>query len=74
MIEDDKQIKDGDDDDDDQSKYWYLWIFYFNPKDKRIFVPKRYGFGWTNNFANPLSIVFLLVIFSFIFFTCRNHK
>jgi uncharacterized membrane protein len=32
-------------------------IFYYNPDDKRIFVPKRTGGGYTINFANPLSII-----------------
>lgn len=27
-------------------------VFYFNPADPRIFVPKRLGIGWTFNFAN----------------------
>ena len=73
MIEDDNIIKDGDDD-GDQSKHWYLGIFYFNPKDKRIFVPKRYGFGWTNNCGNPFSIVMLLAVIVIIVFSSHHHK
>ena len=34
----------------------YFLFFYWNPKDKRMFVPKRWGYGWTVNFANPFSI------------------
>jgi uncharacterized membrane protein len=32
----------------------YVWyIFYYNPRDKRIFVPKiNRWFGWTLNFGN----------------------
>jgi uncharacterized membrane protein len=42
---------------------WKLGVFYFNPKDKRIFPPKRLkSFGWTVNFANPLSVLALLII------------
>ncbi len=42
---------------------WILGIFYFNKKDKRIFPSKRLSFlGWTVNFANPYSIVTLVVI------------
>ncbi len=42
---------------------WKWGIFYFNKKDKRIFPPKRNkAFGWTVNFANPLSILALLGI------------
>ncbi len=38
----------------------YFLLFYFNPKDKRVFVPKRYGIGWTVNLANPIAIILLL--------------
>lgn len=43
----------------------YKWgTFYFNPKDYRVFVPKRIKIlGWTLNFANPYSY---LVIFGII--------
>ena len=45
----------------ENSKNYFLFI-YWNPEDKRIFVPKRWGFGWTVNFANPLSIAALFII------------
>ena len=42
---------------------WFLGVFYFNKKDKRVFLPKRFSFlGWTVNFANPYSIVVLVGI------------
>lgn len=42
---------------------WIWGIFYYNPKDKRIFPPKKIKeFGWTTNFANPNSVFVLLVI------------
>lgn len=45
------------------SANWYLGIFYFNKKDKRIFPPKRIrGMGWTVNFANPKSILTMIVL------------
>ena len=31
---------------------WRLGMFYCNRQDRRLFVPKRYGLGWTVNFAN----------------------
>jgi uncharacterized membrane protein len=39
----------------------YKWgIFYFNRLDPRTIVPKRnIGMGWTLNFANPYSYLFL---------------
>jgi len=47
----------------DDPKNWKLGIFYYNPLDKRILPPKRVKyFGWTVNFANPLSYLTLLGI------------
>ena len=36
--------------------------FYSNRNDRSIFVPKRYGIGYTLNFGNPWSWVVLLLI------------
>jgi uncharacterized membrane protein len=48
---------------------WKLGIFYFNPKDKRIFPPKRIsGLGWTVNFANPVSVLTILAILAITFY------
>ena len=42
---------------------WKLGVLYFNKEDKRIFPPKRInGLGWTINFANPYSVLALLVL------------
>ena len=46
---------------EEESSHYFL-IFYWNPKDKRVFVPKRYGFGWTINFGNPWSVLSLIAI------------
>jgi uncharacterized membrane protein len=61
---------------DSMSKNLNNWKgpFYFNSKDPRFMVPKRHpGFGWTLNFADPLSyvaiVVFILVIVAIIFLT-----
>jgi uncharacterized membrane protein len=35
--------------------YWRAGIFYYNPADPAIFVPKRVGIGYTMNFANKIS-------------------
>lgn len=36
---------------------WKLKVFYFNKEDHRILPPKRFGIGWTINFAQPLSVL-----------------
>jgi uncharacterized membrane protein len=42
---------------------WKWGWFYNNKEDKRIFLPKRNKYlGWTVNFANPISIISLIVI------------
>ncbi|MGH7993843.1 MAG: DUF5808 domain-containing protein [Limisphaerales bacterium] len=44
---------------------WKLGLFYFNQEDPALFVEKRFGVGWTLNFANPRS---WLVIGAVLFF------
>lgn len=44
----------------DQDQYWKAGVFYWNYNDPAIFVEKRFGVGWTMNFARPLS--WLLII------------
>lgn len=45
-----------------EKDYWKLGIFYFNPADSRIFLPKRTGLGWTLNFARPVSVFIISAI------------
>lgn len=53
-------------------KNWKWGIFYFNKKDKRIFVDKpNPNLGTTLNFAHPKSYLVLLIailFFGFIVF------
>ncbi|MEH7414948.1 DUF5808 domain-containing protein [Neobacillus drentensis] len=41
---------------------------YYNKEDANLFVPKALGFGWTLNWANPLSWLVILLIFGIIIF------
>jgi uncharacterized membrane protein len=45
----------------------YKWgIFYFNPKDPRVILPKRNKIlGVTVNFANPYSYLIIIGIVAF---------
>ena len=45
--------------DDDQ--YWKGGLFYFNKNDPSFFVEKRFGVGWTINFANPIGLFIIFV-------------
>ncbi|MEC0264811.1 DUF5808 domain-containing protein [Paenibacillus anseongense] len=54
--------------DDKDRKHYKLGIFYYNPDNKSIFVPKRLGLGWTINFARPISWMIILAIVGFVIF------
>lgn len=38
---------------------WKLGLIYFNPEDPALFVEKRFGVGYTVNFARPGAWVFI---------------
>ncbi len=44
----------------DNPENYKFTVFYFNPKDKRVIVPKRNRFlGWTLNFGNIYAYLLL---------------
>lgn len=50
---------------DAEDARWKGGILYWNPDDPSIFVPKRFGVGWTVNLARPagaLLIALLIVV------------
>jgi uncharacterized membrane protein len=53
--------------DDDQ--YWYAGVFYNNPDDPALFVPKRFGLGWTLNFGHPQAKLVLIGVLVVILVT-----
>ncbi|PQP81581.1 hypothetical protein C0Q44_17870 [Paenibacillus sp. PCH8] len=61
--EDHERSKEQPVNDDD---YWKLGFIYFNANDPSFTVEKRYGIGWTINFARPLSWVLLLFIIAIV--------
>ena len=46
----------------DDDRYWYGGFFYSNPDDPAMFVPRRFGIGWTLNFGHPRARQFLITI------------
>ena len=50
----------------DDDKYWRGGLFYFNREDHALMVPRRFGLGWTLNFGNPLSAIFLAGVVALI--------
>ena len=43
-------------------RYWKLGIFYFNREDSAIFVEKRFGLGYSLNFARPAAWMILALL------------
>lgn len=48
--------------DRDDDRYWKLGQFYFNKEDPTLFLEKRFGIGWTINWARPAAWLTLLII------------
>jgi uncharacterized membrane protein len=46
----------------DDERYWLAGVIYYNRDDPDLLVPKRYGWGWTVNFARPEGKVVLIVL------------
>jgi uncharacterized membrane protein len=46
----------------DDDRYWKGGALYFNRDDPAWMVPKRFGVGWTLNFAHPGAWLLLLAI------------
>lgn len=40
-------------------EYWKLGLFYFNPEDPAVLIEKRFGLGYTFNFARPASWIIM---------------
>lgn len=54
----------------DDDEHWKLGIFYVNPDDASLFLPKRFGIGWTLNLGRPAAWLilggFVLAIAAFV--------
>ena len=54
----------------DNDERWKAGIFYWNKDDASLFLPKRFGVGWTMNWARPAAWVivggFTLVSIAFV--------
>ena len=54
-------------------RYWKFGNIYANPGDPAIFVERRFGVGWTINFAKPRALLVLFVMLAlplaFVVFT-----
>lgn len=50
----------GDTVNEDDDSHWIGGIFYFNREDPSFLVEKRFGVGWTVNFARPAGYLLIL--------------
>lgn len=46
----------------EDDRYWLAGIFYVNPEDPAIFVPRRSGLGWAVNFGHPAGRRFVFAV------------
>jgi len=62
---------------------WRGGVFYYDPRDPALFVPKRFGIGYTLNFANRWSwliigilvvVIFTPFVFTAITVTTIRHQ
>ena len=44
----------------DDDEHWKLGLFYVNHDDASLFLPERFGIGWTMNFARPATWAIIL--------------
>ncbi|WP_251213084.1 DUF1648 domain-containing protein [Adlercreutzia murintestinalis] len=40
---------------EDDDAHWKAGLFYFNPDDAGLFLPERFGIGWTMNWGRPAA-------------------
>jgi len=48
---------------------WKWGIFYYNPDDPALMVEKRFGIGWTLNFANRSAWIFIGLTLALLVFS-----
>lgn len=50
----------------DNDRFWKLGIFYVNSEDPALFLPERFGIGWTINWGRPAALGILAVVVALI--------
>ena len=57
-----KNAEPDDTPDETPKECWSLAGINYNPNDPAMFVPNRFAYGYTLNFANPWARAFLVVM------------
>jgi len=47
---------------DKNPQNWKLLVFYFNRSEPRLWVPKRFGLGFTMNFARATAWAIIAIL------------
>ncbi|RYP99751.1 DUF5808 domain-containing protein [Bifidobacterium pseudolongum] len=50
----------------DDDAHWKLGVFYVDHDDASVFVPKRFGVGWTVNLGRPATWIMLAILIALI--------
>lgn len=50
----------------DDDAHWKLGVFYVDHDDASVFVPKRFGVGWTVNLGRPTTWIMLAILIALI--------
>jgi uncharacterized membrane protein len=50
----------------DDDRYWWGGLFYVNREDYALWIPRRFGLGWTLNFGNPRAAMLLAAVVALI--------
>ncbi len=53
---------------DANPQHWKLLVFYYNPENPKLFVPKRTGLPLTINFAKPAAWMLSFGILALLLF------
>ena len=57
----------------DDDKYWRGGLFYINREDHALWIPRRFGLGWTLNFGNPRAAMLLAGVVALIGLVINLH-
>mgnify|MGYP003544703277 CR=1 FL=1 len=56
-------------------KNWIWGMFYYNPKDKRSYFPRKpKELGWHANYADPNNIIIIALMVAIILVLIKHDK
>ena len=55
-------------------RYWKLGLFYFNRDDSAVIVEKRFGLGYSLNFARPTAWIIVMLVMLGVLIPILAHR